>query len=237
MNIQHLMLDSVQNYLMRTVGKLSPLQAVDLCLYGVETDEAKSIASQYLALAQKDDEHAMAMAASFYRAGWGVEADESQAFAFAKAAAKNGFGPGLAELGYCYEDGIGTAKNAELGLINLSNAAGVGYSTAALHLAVRFAEGIPYGQSSEKAVIYAKLAYELGDGYAAHLLGTWYEEGTLVAKDLGLALMWFKNAAERGSQLACLRMATAYANGELGLAVDTDRRTQYLNQAASATNP
>lgn len=153
--------------------------------------------------------------------------DNQRAFEFAKIAAQSNFPPGLAELGYCYEDGRGTEKNLDLALANLHQSAQLGYYVAACFLAIQYAAGQPYGYKPEKAIEYATMAFNLGDGYAAHLLGSWYEEGVHTTKNVIFARHWYDKAARLGSGLGCIRMAAAYTLGELELPRDLRKASEY----------
>jgi uncharacterized protein len=156
-----------------------------------------------------------------------TSADAQRAFEFAKYAAQSEFPPGLAELGYCYEDGRGTPKNLTLALAYLNQAARLEYSMAACHLAAQFASGQPYGSDPDKAIEYATMAFNFGEAYGAYLLGSWYEEGTVAAKNETLARHWYDKAARQGSGLGCIRMAAAFTNGELGLSPDSKKASEY----------
>lgn len=173
------------------------------------------------------DPFATIMCATIARSKSSDPRDKQRAFEFAKIAADSNFPPGLAELGYCYEDGRGTEKNLDLALINLQQSAQLGYSVAACFLAIQYAAGQPYGSSPEKAIEYATMAFNLGDAYAAHLLGTWYEEGVLTTKNLLIARDWYDKAARQGSGLGCIRMAAAYTLGELELPRDLRKASEY----------
>ncbi len=134
----------------------------------------------------------------------------------------------MAELGHCYQEGIGTAKNVELALINLTRAVAAGYGQAAINLATCYSAGAPYGKSSEKAIEYAEVAFRLGEPYAANLLGIWHEEGKIVPANIDTARSWYEIASKQGSQLACLRMARAYLIGELGLPRDPAKYQEFM---------
>ena len=229
--------DAVQKFLIQTKRKLSPLQAIDLTSYLPQSSDAQMLLQTLLAAAEEGDAYAGCICASCYRSGWGTSVDGEKAFFWAKKSAETEFPPGIAELGYCYEEGIGTEKNISAALETLRGASDAGYSMAALHLAVRFASGDPYGQLAKEALNYAERAYELGDPYAAHLLGSWFEGGTLFPKDTTAARSWYEKAAVNGSRLASLRLFTAYKNGELGLPYDLEKASLFLSLCESGTHP
>ena len=189
------------------------------------------------AAAQEGDSFANAMCAKIARSKNLDSKDKQRAFEFAKYAAQSNFPPGIAELGYCYEDGRGTEKNLDLALTYLKQSAQLGYAVAACHLAIQYAVGQPYGSDSEKAIEYAMMAFNLGEAYAAYLLGTWYEEGVLIAKNMLLARDWYDKSARQGSGLGCIRMAAAYTLGELDLKRDLNKASEYhqlINDMSSA---
>jgi TPR repeat protein len=183
--------------------------------------------AKFESAARDGDPFALQMCTTINRSKYSTSTDNSLSFEFAKLAAQSNFPPGLAELGYCYEDGRGTEKNLDLALTHLQQSAHLGYATAASFLAIRYAAGQPYGFSPKKAIEYATMAYDLGDAYAAHLLGSWYEDGVIADKNVLLARSWYDKAARQGSGLGCIRMATAYTLGELELPRDLRKASEY----------
>ena len=226
----------VQKFVLRVAGQLTTLQSIDLTSYNPKSSEAKEILARFLVSAAEGDAYAMTICAACYRSGWGAECDASKSFHWAKLAAQTNFPPGIAELGYSYQEGIGTPQNIESALLNLNRAVEAGYGQAAIDLAICYSTGTPYGRSPDKAVEYAEMAFQMDEPYAANLLGQWHEEGKIVPFNVDAARSWYEIAAARGSQLACLRMATAYLNGELGLSRDATKYQKFIELSAHGSS-
>jgi uncharacterized protein len=227
--------DPIRDYLESTRSSLTELERFDLTSLNPNSEEAKAKFRLFL-IDAKENPYSMCICASCYRSGWGVEINHQQVFQFAMAAASKKFAPGLFELGYCYELGIGITQDLKKGRDLEDEAAQNGYAVAANHLAIQYYNSQSNENSAQLALKYAEIGFQIGDSFSASLIASWYEEGGKLPKDLDVARQWYETAARMGSQSACSRLAFAFLNGDLENPVDKDKATYYLNLAKSSTS-
>jgi len=112
-------------------------------------------------------------------------------------------------LGVCYSNGDGVAKDAEQAVSWYRRAAEAGHADAQFNLGVCYSDGDGVAKDAEQAVSWYRRAAEAGNADAQFNLGVCYSNGDGVAKDAEQAVSWYRRAAEAGNadaqfNLGCL---------------------------------
>lgn len=133
---------------------------------------------------------------------------EERAFSILQETSKEDRCGALFWLGFCYEYGAGTARDAQLALECYREAASNGQPEAAKRVQKSAEELLGRARSYERAhqpgkafSLYSEAA-KLGLPEAQYLLGVSYEFGDGVEKDLEKARLWYGRAASGGHQRA-----------------------------------
>lgn len=229
--------DPLTEFALQSGASLSEAESVDLTIIEPGSKEAREALNGLVDAARAGSLLAMCKCAACYRTGWGTPVEPETAFALAQQAASADYPPGLLELGFCYEGGVGIKRNPALAAKCMLRAADGGYSMAALHVALLYFSGEPVLPfQPDLAIEYAIRSFEKGFSFAGHLLGTWYEEGKKMPRSNATAMRWYLAAADKGSLLAANRLALAYSYGQLGIAPDPELAHWYaeLGQRGSA---
>lgn len=129
-----------------------------------------------------------------------------------KSAARD-YCPAMFSLGLCYEEGIGTTKDAKKALGLYQRAADAGNADALYRLGMGAEKGTLLSPDSMKAVGYYRKSAEKGHPYGMWALGRCYEDGIGVDADAGQAYRWLRRAADKGVTDAQYRIAKMYENG------------------------
>ncbi|RRC96764.1 sel1 repeat family protein [Amphritea balenae] len=135
----------------------------------------------------------------------------------------------LAGLATCYLEGINVEIDMEKGKQLLSEAAAIGSKEAAHRLAsIRM---LMSPDPEEKRLGFEYLNHEFAEGsaYAAGKLGWAYQHGFGVTPDINKALELYHYAAEKGMTYWQYLLAHAYEKGYLGLKVNHDKTSYWLN--------
>ncbi|MBS0350073.1 MAG: sel1 repeat family protein, partial [Proteobacteria bacterium] len=109
-------------------------------------------------------------------------------------------------LGVCYEEGRGVAKDEKEAVSWYRKAAKQGYPEAQNNLGWCYEEGRGVAKDEQKAVNWYRKAAEQRYPEAQVNLGVCYEEGKGVAKDEREAMVWYQKAAEQGNEEAIKRI-------------------------------
>lgn len=227
------MRDPIQDYLVNTKPNLSELERFETASLHPNSTEAKAKFQLFL-IDAKLNPYSMCICSTCYRSGWGTKVDHHLSFQYAAAAASENFPPGIFELGYCYELGIGTAQDPQKGRELEERAAKSGYAAAANHLAIQYYNSNSEPKSAQLALEHAELGFRIGDSFSAYLIASWHEDGIKIPKDLDVARQWYEAAANMGSQSACSRLVFAFLNGDLGNSIDKERAAFYLKLSKSS---
>jgi TPR repeat protein len=163
---------------------------------------------------------AMCACAQWRKAGGQSELSDIERYGWAARAASTGYPPGLCELAYLTENGLGVAKNPARALELYESAVASGYGFAAFQIGMAFSRGALGNVDVPRAIRFMERACELGEPRAALALGQWFESGEMVGPDHVKALSWYERASALGDAAATFRLHQAYLFGELGASRD-----------------
>ncbi len=152
-----------------------------------------------------------------------------------KSAARD-YCPAMFSLGLCYEEGIGTTKDAKKALGLYQRAADAGNADALYRLGMGAEKGTLLSLDSMKAVGYYRKSAEKGHPYGMWALGRCYEDGIGVDADAGQAYLWLRRAADKGVTDAQYRLAKMYENGT-AVAKSSDEALAWYKTAADNEHP
>ena len=113
-----------------------------------------------------------------------------------KAKAEQGDAEAQFNLGFCYDDGRGVAKNAREAVKWYRKAAEQNYAPAQSNLGYCYDNGRGVEQDAEEATNWYRKAAEQGHPEAQSNLGYCYANGQGVEKDIAEAYAWFSIAAK-----------------------------------------
>ncbi|MGB7768149.1 MAG: tetratricopeptide repeat protein [Verrucomicrobiia bacterium] len=150
-----------------------------------------------------------------------------------KAKAEKGDAEAQFNLGFCYDDGRGVAKNAKEAVKWYRKAAEQNYAPAQFNLGYCYANGQGIRKDKEEAVKWFRLAAEQNYAPAQSNLGYCYDNGRGVEKDAEEATKWYRKAAEQGHPEAQLNLGYCYANGQ-GVEKDIVEAYAWFSIAAKA---
>ena len=138
-------------------------------------------------------------------------------------------------LGYCFEAGIGTVKNAKEAVRLYRLAAEQGNANAQINLAFCFANGKGVEKDEEEAVRLYRLLAERGNAYAQTNLALCYQHGIGVKQDAKETVRLYHLAAEQGNAHAQINLAHCYGKGE-GVKQDAKEAVRLYRLAAEKEN-
>eukprot|EP01052_Picozoa_sp_SAG31_P015483 SAG31_NODE_996_length_10492_cov_4.648802_7_plen_238_part_00 len=101
------------------------------------------------------------------------------------------------DLGVCYADDDGVAKDEAEAVRWFRKAAEQGHSDAQAMLGLCYDNGSGVAKDEAEAVRWYRKAAEQGDSDAQYSLGVCYDNGSGVAKDEAEAVRWYRKAAEQ----------------------------------------
>ncbi len=139
-----------------------------------------------------------------------VTAEELKAF---RRDAARGNAEAQCNLGVCYMDGNGVAKNMTEAVKWFRKASEQGLAKAQHNLGVCYDEGLGVAKNMTEAVKWYRKASDQGLADAQCNLGVCYLEGEGVAKNMAEAVKWFRKAADQGLDEAQCNIGVCYANG------------------------
>lgn len=126
----------------------------------------------------------------------------SQDIANLEKMAKQGDLDAQYDLGHCYENGIGVAKDTKKAVYWYTKAADKGLANAQDRLGYCYNYGRGVAKDLNKAFEYYSKAANQGHAKAQSNLGTFYRYGEGIEKNLDKAIYWYKKAADQGYQPA-----------------------------------
>jgi TPR repeat protein len=170
-------------------------------------------------------------AAAAYKRGDYVSALHSLA-----PAAERGDPIAQCQLGFMYQNGLGTAQDYKLAALWYSKAAEQSLDKAQYSLALLYLNGVGVARDYEAAIHWLNLAAAQGHAEAQYNLGVLYTSGTGVPKDYHAALDWFSKSAAHGNAHAQYGMGFLYAHG-YGVAKDDQAAFRWFLKAADGGEP
>jgi TPR repeat protein len=119
-------------------------------------------------------------------------------------------------LGYCYENGLGVAKNAQKAFELYNKSAAAGSAVGMASLGAVFANGTFVKQDFGKALDWLEKSVEGGNAGALQQIGNMYFNGQGVPRDYATAAQYFQQAADLNDGHALRFLANMYEVGFLG---------------------
>ena len=205
--------------------------------------------------ADKGDADAQNIVGNIYLNADYVENNPQKAFKNFQKAAAQGHLDGMANLAYCYQEGIGTDMNIIFAEEWLRKAADGGLQDAIDLLnenplynkelqiekesltreeANALYDAIVKEASRDKLLELQKAA-ESGNMWGMNCLGLCYENGHGVEQDYAEAVKWYRKAAEAGNAIAMSNLGICYDNGN-GVDQDFAEAVKWYRKAAEAGN-
>ena len=157
-------------------------------------------------------------------------AEKQEKFQRMRKSAEQGDADAQFNLGLCYTDGLGVAKDEKEAVRWYRQAAEQGDAKAQFNLGYCYAKGSGVTKDEKEAVRWYGQAAEQGDARAQASLGFCYEIGSGVAKDEKEAIRWYLQAAEQGDADAQFNLGLCYAKGS-GVAKDEKQAVRWYRQA------
>ncbi|MHB8520974.1 MAG: tetratricopeptide repeat protein [Limisphaerales bacterium] len=148
-----------------------------------------------------------------------------------KAKAEKGDAEAQNNLGICYHEGQGVAKDYVEAVKWFRKAAEQNLASAQNNLGICYHEGQDVAKDEVEAVKWFRKAAEQNYGEAQTHLGFCYHEGQGVAKDDTEAVKWFHKAAEQNHAEAQNALGYCYAKGQ-GVAKDDTEAVKWYRKAA-----
>jgi TPR repeat protein len=139
------------------------------------------------------------------------------------------------ELGYCYEHGLGVAKDPQDAVKWYRKAAEAGNSAGQNNLGYCYEHGLGVAKDPEEAVLWYRKAAEAGNAAGQYNLGHCYHHGIGVAKDPEEAVLWYRKTAEAGDADGQNNLGHCYQDG-IGVAKDPEEAAKWYRLAAEAGN-
>jgi uncharacterized protein len=119
-------------------------------------------------------------------------------------------------LAYCFEKGLGVAKNDQKAFELYSKAAAAGSAVAMANLGEAYIGGTYVKPDFGKALDWLEKSVEAGNADALQLIGNMYFNGQGVQKDYTMAAQYFQQAADLNNGYALRFLANMYEVGLLG---------------------
>lgn len=139
-------------------------------------------------------------------------------------------------LGVCYSEGNGVAKDNKEALKWYLKAANQGYKTAQYNLALDYYHGNDaVGQDYVEAAKWFTKAAEQNDKKSQYMLGIIYHFGYGVEKNYTQAFKWFEKAAKQGDATSQFYMGWYYGSGN-GVAQDYKQSVNWYHLASEKGN-
>ena len=149
--------------------------------------------------------------------------------------AKRGYADAQNNLGWCYDEGHGVAKDAYEAIKWYRKAADQGNAAAQCNLGCCYDKGLGVTKDITEAVKWYRKAAEQGNAGAQFNLGSCYSYGRGVTKDITEAVKWYRKAAEQGDEDAKKRLTeletqnTTSLKGVTPIKIDTSLTAEQLN--------
>jgi len=160
------------------------------------------------------------------------EAEGKEALADLKERAQQGNAEAQFNLGVCYANGEGVAKDWDEAVKWWRKAAEQGDADAQKNLGNSYYQGEGVAKDAVEAVKWYRKAAEQGNADAQKNLGNSYYQGEGVAKDAVEAVKWYHKAAEQGlTKGAQYNLGVCYGKGE-GVAKDAVEAVKWYRKAA-----
>ncbi|GBC20582.2 kinase-like domain-containing protein [Rhizophagus irregularis DAOM 181602=DAOM 197198] len=131
-----------------------------------------------------------------------TESDDDLAFNLSKNLAKKEYAGGLNNLGWCYENGIGTDAYDQKAFDLYQKAADLGNINGIINFGWCYSEGIGTYVDKQKAFELYLMAANFENDFAQYCIAKMYKDGDGINVDIDQAIYWYKKSAEQGNQSA-----------------------------------
>jgi TPR repeat protein len=149
------------------------------------------------------------------------------------AAAADGDGQAMANLGFCYAQGQGVERDLEQAVDWYRKGAEAGDGGAMANLGVCYQQGQGIERDLEQAVDWYRKGAEAGNGRAMANLGFCYQQGQGVERDLEQAVDWYRKGAAAGDGRAMANLGVCYEQGH-GVERDLEQAVDWYRKGAEA---
>jgi TPR repeat protein len=149
------------------------------------------------------------------------------------AAAADGDGQAMANLGFCYAQGQGVERDLEQAVDWYRKGAEAGDGRAMANLGVCYQQGQGIERDLEQAVDWYRKGAEAGNGRAMANLGFCYQQGQGVERDLEQAVDWYRKGAAAGDGRAMANLGVCYEQGH-GVERDLEQAVDWYRKGAEA---
>lgn len=117
------------------------------------------------------------------------------------------------ELGWCYADGVGVAKDLKKAAVAFQLAADQGFAAAQNNLGALYYDGLGVPKDPGLSARWFMRAAEQGHASAQCSLGSCYYDGYGVERDGRRAIFWYRKAADQGVAVGQYCLGMCYENG------------------------
>jgi TPR repeat protein len=148
-----------------------------------------------------------------------------------RAAAARGEANAQFNLGWCFANGCGVARDYAEAARWYRKAAEQGDAAAENGLGVCYYKGQGVAKDFSEAANWYRKAAEQGNVYGQGNLGICYDNGRGVVKDSSEAVKWFRKAAEQGNGTSQRNLGICYYKGQ-GVAKDFSEAANWYRKAA-----
>jgi TPR repeat protein len=175
-------------------------------------DEAFPI---FLTLAKEGDPKAQGTLARMYGNGWGVQADDKEAYYWASRGVNKEDPTSQHVLGYIHWQGLaGFPKSADQAILWFEKAFKNGYSSSAHYLTEVYEHASHLSNHEEKAFYWAEQSASLGNAESMNKIARSFMWGLFgQKKDQRAALEWYEKSAAHGSADGYLYAGMVYMYG------------------------
>ncbi|RHZ46130.1 hypothetical protein Glove_633g5 [Diversispora epigaea] len=142
---------------------------------------------------------------------------------------------GQFNLGFCYQNGIGTTKDEEKAFRWYLKSAEGGNSDGQCRLGYCYENGIGTTKDEEKAFQWYLKSAEGGNSYGQNNLGYCYENGIGTTKYEVKAFRWYLKSAEGGNSGEQCNLGYCYRNG-IGTTKDEEKAFRWYLKSAEGGN-
>ncbi|RHZ86353.1 hypothetical protein Glove_52g57 [Diversispora epigaea] len=164
-----------------------------------------------------------------------AEGENHKALQWYLKSAEEGYGGGQCNLGYCYENGIGTTKDEEKAFLWYLKSAEGGNHEGQYNLGTCYQYGIGTTKDEEKAFLWYLKSAEGGNHEGQCNLGTCYQDGIGTTKGEEKAFLWFLKSAEGGNHEGQNNLGYCYENG-IGTTKDEEKAFLWYLKSAEGGN-
>ncbi len=139
------------------------------------------------------------------------------------------------KIGYCFENGLGVARDTGMAVKWYRRAADQKYAPAMVNLGHCYTVGKGLPMDRDSAFNCYKVAADMKHPDALYHLAVCYANGLGVEEDAAQAVALYTEAADAGHAHAMRHLAVCYLNG-IGVTADRDRARDLLQRAADVND-